>query len=214
MSKVVLYKKKIDKYTVECTKNNYDADITKFVAEIYFNKPHFSFTEEFKKILEIMLEEDKLYKDNSIIITVYNEDNEIQGTVRKIYSTDQDVLPIEREFDIDLLKIIKNNLPIHNVCEIARFANKDNDIKALKILLTELIANSNRNDLFLASLDSKVLRRARKLGFPWHDIGKPKEYLGSLTCPVALTMSKVSGDLSYKHASKHKSINDIYENAI
>lgn len=212
MSKVVLYKKKIDKYTVECTKNNYDADITKFVAEIYFNKPHFSFTEEFKKILEIMLEEDKLYKDNSIIITLYNEDNEIQGTVRKIYSIDEDVLPVEREFDIDLLKIIKNNFPIHNVCEIARFANKDGDIKALKILLTELIANSNRYDLFLASLDSKVLRKARKLGFPWRDIGKPKEYLGSLTCPVALTVSKVSGDLSYKHASKHKFMKMLFNN--
>lgn len=206
MSKVLLYKKKIDKYLVECTTNNCDPDITKFVAEIYYNKPHFNFTDEFNKILEIMLEEDKLYKDKSIITTVYNDNNEIQGTIRKIYKTDDNILPIEREFNINLSDIINNKLQVDNVYEVARFANKNSNIRALQILMTEFVANSNINDLFLASLDSKVLKRSRKLGFPWFDVGEAKEYLGSLTCPVAMSVSDISGDISYESAYAHKSI--------
>lgn len=206
MSKIVLYKKKLDKYLVECTTNNNDPDITKFVAEVYYNKPHFNFTDEFNKILEIMLVEDKLYKDKSIIATVYNESNEIQGTIRKIYQTDDNALPIEREFNIKLADIINNSGPIDNIYEVARFANKNNNIKALQILMTEFVANSNINDLLLASLDSKVLKRSRRLGFPWFDVGEAKEYLGSLTCPVAMSVNDISGEVSYECAYCHKSI--------
>ena len=206
MSKIVLYKKKIDKYLVECTTNNNDSNITKFVAEVYYNKSHFNFTDEFNKIFKIMLEEDKLYKDKSIITTVYNEYNEIQGTIRKIYQTEDRVLPIEREFNINLPDIINNKKCVDTVYEVARFANKNNNIRALQILMTEFVANSNINDLFLASLDSKVLKRSRKLGFPWFDVGEPKEYLGSLTCPVAMSVSDISGEVSYECTYCSKSI--------
>lgn len=206
MSKIVLYKKKLDKYLVECTTNNCDADITKFVAEIYYNKPQFNFTDEFNKIFKIMLEEDMMYKDKSIITTVYDENNEIQGTIRKIYENNENILPIEREFDINLSDIIHNNLPVSNIYEVARFANKNNNIRALNILMTEFVANSDINDLLLASLDSKVLKRSRRLGFPWIDIGEAKEYLGSLTCPVAVSISDISGEVSYEYAYCHKSI--------
>jgi hypothetical protein len=204
----LLYTKEIGALTVECVVNEFNEDISRFVAEIYYNKPHYNFNEDIGKITTIMVNEDKLYKSNSIVITVYNEHHEIQGTVRKILANRNQMLPIEREFSIDLAGVIKENLPIHNIYEVARFANRDSNVKALKILLSELVGSSNINDLFLASLDTKVLAATRKLGFAWYNIGMSKEYLGSETCPVAVSVSNIGGKFSHERTHNCNYIDD------
>lgn len=194
----LLYAKEIGSLTVECVINEFNEDISKFVSLVYYNKSHYNFNEDIAKITEVMVNEDKLYKKNSIVITVYDEHHEIQGTVRKILANCDHMLPIEREFNIDLVGVVKENLPIYNIYEVARFANRDSNVKALRILLSELVGSSNINDLFLASLDTKVLAATRKLGFAWYDIGIPKEYLGSQTCPVAVSVGNIGGKFSHK----------------
>jgi hypothetical protein len=78
----------------------------------------------------------------------------------------------------------------------------------LRILLSELVGSSHINDLFLASLDSKVLAGTRKLGFAWYDIGEPKKYLGSQTCPVAVSVGKIGGKFSYSRTHESNNVNN------
>lgn len=202
MNTNILWLSKVGKYTLKCTKDFVDDEVSKFVSNIYYTKDHYSFAEEFNDVFNTIRKEDELFKNNSVVTTVYDENNDIQGTVRRIYLSENVVLPIEREFDIDLVKVIKENLPINNICEAARFANKNNDIRALKLLISELIGGGDKNDLILASLDSVVLKGLRKLGLNWYDIGEPKKYLGSITCPVALKVSSVKGRFSYENSCK------------
>lgn len=204
----LLYTKKIGALTVECVVNEFNDDISRFVAQIYYNKPHYNFNQDIDKITTIMVDEDKLFKNNSIVITVYDEHHEIQGSVRKILANCTHKLPIEREFNIDLAGVVKENLPIHNIYEVARFANRDSNIKALRILLSELVGSSNINDLFLASLDTKVLAATRNLGFAWYDIGMSKEYLGSETCPVAVSVGNIGGRFSHERTHNCNYIDD------
>jgi hypothetical protein len=198
-SQAVLYKKRIGNYIIECTQNGIDENITRFVSDIYYHKPHYDFSDDLNEVYNILLKEDESYKEYSTVINVYDSNNEIQGTIRKIRANSSIKLPTEREFNINLASIVKENLPIHNIYEVARFANRNNNTKALIILLSELVSSGNRNDLFLASLDSKVLNDIRKIGFDWYDAGEPKKYLGSTTCPVALSVSKIDGKFSYGH---------------
>jgi hypothetical protein len=198
-SQVILYKKLIGNYIIECTQDGIDENITRFVSDIYYFKPHYDFSEGLNEVYSILLKEDESYKKYSTVINVYDSNSVIQATIRKIRANISIKLPIEREFNINLASIVKENLPIHNIYEIARFANRKNNTKALIMLLSELVNSGNRNDLFLASLDKKVLNDIRRIGFDWYDVGEPKKYLGSMTCPVALSVNKIVGKFSYSH---------------
>jgi hypothetical protein len=190
------YMRNVGAYTIQRKYGCFQPEITKFVADIYYNQEHFEFDSEFTKVLNHLLAEDYTFKDHTIIYTVYNEHQEILGTLRKIRKIEHLILPIEKQFSIHADKVKPAN-QAGQIYEGARFAIKGGNVNILKILLKEFVFDSNKNDLLLASLDVRVLRGLRKIKWPWYDIGTPKHYLGSLTYPVAVSVHDIYGEFLY-----------------
>ncbi|MBP8303206.1 MAG: GNAT family N-acetyltransferase [Phycisphaerae bacterium] len=59
-----------------------------------------------------------------------------------------------------------------------------------------LVLNAYADILMVAAIDRSVLRGLRRLAMPWKDIGGPREYLGSMTYPVALCVREIPGCLT------------------
>lgn len=168
---------------MECVYGSLDEEVSKFIANVYYSRDDYNFNCSLEELENKIIQEDKMYIGESHVYTVYNKQNEILGTVRKIRKTNKIVLPIEREFDVDLKKYDDE---FDKVFEVSRFGTKTANPRVFQILIKEGINQFDNNDLLVASLDSRVLMGLRKLRFPWKTIAKPKEYMGSKTVPVIL----------------------------
>jgi hypothetical protein len=96
------------------------------------------------------------------------------------------MLPIEREFGLNIQEWARLYSPVNRIYELARFAVTTNTNNGLMILFRELFKAGKPEDFVVASLDKRVLRGLRKIGIHWFDLQESKYYLGSETCPVAI----------------------------
>ncbi|MDP4143712.1 MAG: hypothetical protein Q8936_04415 [Bacillota bacterium] len=197
MSEGLIYERIQGDYLIKCTKGIFQPKVTEFVANVYYNRRDFNFDLDYNSILREMLDEDYKLKDDSTIYTIYNNYGNIIATIRKIEAKKDSLLPIEREFNVDISSIVDEHGPVEKVYEIARMATMVKDPDVFKTLLREGIYGCSKDDLFVASLDSRVLRGLKRLGFPWFDLNEPKHYLGSLTCPVAVNVRDVNSKFIY-----------------
>ncbi|MGG7177120.1 hypothetical protein ACQPU1_06000 [Clostridium paraputrificum] len=189
IEKKLSYRININKYTLECVHGYFDQDVSDFIAERYYNSDGYEFNTSLDELKEKIKEEDKMYIYESYIYTVYDENKNIMGSIRKILKLNHKDLPIEREFNLSLNKYLRKHPRIY---EIARFTIKDCNPRVLKILFKEGLKDYDYKALMVASLDSNVLEGLRKLGFNWIDIGESKSYLGSVTVPVILERNKIN----------------------
>lgn len=180
--------------TIEISRGYHRPELTEYVSNIYYSHNDYHFEESFSDVLEQMLEEDRMLAPVTTIYSLLDDNNTCVGSIRSIMKLPDYELPIEREFGIQLSDWTSRYQPIDRIYEIARFAVTVNSIKGIMMLFRELFKDGMINDFAVASLDSRVLRGLRKMGLYWFDIQEPRQYLGSLTCPVALKVSEhVSG---------------------
>ncbi|MDD3895052.1 MAG: hypothetical protein PHU36_08560 [Syntrophomonadaceae bacterium] len=196
-----VYERTQGDYKIKCTKKHLDSQIIEFVAQMYYRK--FNFTISYRDLLKRLLIEDDLLIDTSIVYTIYDAHDEIIATGKMIRYSGSIVLPIEKEFNINLTELSTRMAPVGEIWEVARLsAQGKNSIAALKLLLKEGIYHCGKDDLIVACIDRRVLLRLRRLGIPFVELGEAKQYLGSLTCPAAYSIHDLSGKISY--AELHK----------
>jgi hypothetical protein len=180
------YEKQVGDYLISCTRKDMQPETTEFVAQVYYHAVGFRFNVSYAELLCQMIEEDRrLQGYSAVVYTVYDSGRRILGTGRLVISRDNLELPIQREFGIDLEKVISDRGPVGDVIEIGRLAVRGNSIRIIKLLFLAAIAGFEENDLLLAAIDLQVLRRLNRLGFRLEEIGGPRHYRGSFTCPVA-----------------------------
>lgn len=183
-------------WTIRRMHGQYDAALTEFVADIYYGSPHFSFPISRQELLAAMTEEDVRFAEYSRVLTIQSTEGPILGTIRAIDGSDGTPLPIQRAFDVDLSRLVLEKAPVGRVFEVARLAVRPEVQNLIKVLLAEGLANCRSDDLMVAAIDRSVLRGLRRLAMPWKDIGRPREYLGSMTYPVALCVREIPGCLT------------------
>ena len=183
------YNIRINKYILECVHGYYDPIVSEFVAERYYNSNGYEFKSSLNELKELIKMEDKMYIDEAYIYTVYDEEGNILGSIRKILKLSNKKLPIEREFNVNLQEYLDEYSRIY---EIARFTIKDCNPRVLNILFKEGLKEYSDSSLMVASLDANVLNSLRRLGFNWKEIQEPKRYLGSITVPVILEKNKIN----------------------
>ena len=187
------YERQAGDHIIRCTRKDLQPEITEFVAQTYYYKAGFDFDISYDELLGQMFEEDRLLQDYATVYTVYNSKRIILGTVRTVLLQDNLILPIQREFKIDLQKVILDKHPVSDIIEVSRFATNVKSVRIVKLLLMEGIANRWKDDLLLAAIDRQVLQGLNRLGFSWEEIGKPRHYRGSLTYPVAQSIREIKG---------------------
>lgn len=179
--------RKDDVFELRMTEGQFDPGITRFVADVYYYHKNYHFSESYSELLERMLEEDRLLAAQSKTFTIYHA-QQMVSTIRLIRKSRQTLLPVEREFGLQLEELGPLMGRANHVYELARFASATSQSRAVMMLLRELICCTGLDDLMLAGLDACVLHKTRRIGLHWVEIGEGKHYLGSLTHPVALHM--------------------------
>jgi len=185
------YERQVGDYIIRCAQKELQPEITEFVAQIYYHQAGFKFNLSYAELAGRMLEEDHCLQDYSTVYTVYDSGRRILGTVRVVILRDNLELPVQREFEIDLEKVVSDRYPVGNVIEMGRLAIRGNSIGIIKLLFIEAMAGFEENDMLLAAIDFQVLRRLNRLGFPFERIGEPRYYRGSFTCPVAQSVREI-----------------------
>lgn len=186
------------------TRGIFQPEVTKFVAKVYYERNDYQFEQSFEEVLEEMLSEDEIYKEYTTVYTLLTPNREIIATCRTIERPVHIPLPIEREFDLNLYDIIDQYDYVYRNYEIARLATRTKETKCLFILMRELIRKGHPSDFVVASLDSRVLKGLRKIGFHWFDLGEAKYYLGSKTCPVGMRPTENLADRFFGLTEKFK----------
>jgi hypothetical protein len=171
---------------LEVCKGAFQPEVTEYVAKVYYDRNDYQFDTNFPEVLEEMLREDELFAPVTSTYTLKDEQGSIVGTIRTIMKQQTVMLPIEREFGVRLQEWTRKYTPVTRIYEIARFAVTCSANKGIMVLFRELFKDGTLEDFVVASLDKRVLRGLRKIGFHWFDLQEPKHYLGSETCPVAM----------------------------
>ena len=116
----------------------------------------FNFTITYDDLLKTLQREDELFNDTSLVYTVYDAQDEILATAKMIRSSRGVILPIEREFDIDLTELSAKMAPVAEIWEVVRLSTRGNKVESLKLLLKEGIYNcSSKNDMIMACIDRR-----------------------------------------------------------
>lgn len=200
-SSCLVYERTQRNYRIRCTQNHHDPLIAEFVAQTYYRK--FNFTITYNELLKILQREDELFNDTSLVYTIYDAQDEILATAKMIPSSGGVILPIEREFNIDLTELSVKMAPAAEIWEVVRLSTRGNQVKVLKLLLKEGIYNcSSKDDMIVACIDRRVLFVLRRLGIPFVELGEAKLYLGSITCPAAYSIRDLSGEFCYDELHK------------
>lgn len=139
------------------------------------------------EINEIYKSEIKYFK-NSLFYALKDNDDKVIGTIRVMKWDGNSILPIQKDFCVNLEKIGKMG---RTVWHVGRFAVHSN-IKSFRInimfktLLYHAIAPicESGNNIMLAECDRKLLLTLRRLHIDIKEIGKSMVYLGSETCPI------------------------------
>lgn len=192
-SSCLVYERVRGDYRIRCTQKQLDPLIAEFVARMYYQK--FNFTITCEELLKTLQREDELFIDTSLVFTIYDAQDEILATAKMIHFSGGVMLPIQKEFNVDLAGLSAKMAPVAEIWEVVRLATRGNQVEALKLLLKEGIYNcSGKDDMIVACIDRRVLLGLRRLGFPFVELGAAKQYLGSLTCPAAYSIRDLSGE--------------------
>ncbi len=115
--------------------------------------------------------------------------NIICGSIRIFQKTPNQILPIEKIFNINVEDLAGAGTPIYH---IGRFAvSKGADKRGFHIFKTLIalalqVAQKSQGGIVFAECDVKLLRTIRLLGIEAESIGAPIHYLGSETIPIQL----------------------------
>lgn len=164
-------------------------ELSRFVTEVYFNNPRFNFdcSEEF--LYQEILFEDVFYKNFSTTIVAKDNSDQIEMTFKLICKEKDVLLPIEREFNVDLQELLNRfDIPGGTIMELSRFASKKNHGSLFIRMLrsTAKMYKDEKNILVVACADEKVRWNFKRMGIQIQDVAAPKTYLGSVTYPIAV----------------------------
>jgi len=148
--------------------------------------------------LSMMIQEDNDSLMNSSFFVAYDNSRRIIGTIKLQKWDGENELSIEKDFKVDLKKIIRS-LPLkpRQIYHIGRFAidqnliRRDpgltqNRLKILKSLMYYALfpVFEKKSNIFLCECDEKLLTKLKFLGIYPQVIGPPKVHLGSKTLPI------------------------------
>lgn len=165
-----------------------------------------------------ILEDDLAFLEHSSIWVARDiESNIIIGTMRLIHRDENVVLPIERDFGIQITKIaeqfnLESNIRVAEVARLAVDAGQTVSQIAPNIISFSLIregcleSEERGIDLWVASIDVEVWRWLQRRIFNFRQIGKIKFYIGSPTVPVALSVSLGKQELAAKDLALYEFI--------
>lgn len=128
------------------------------------------------------------YSSNSLFYALKDNENKVIGAIRVMKWDGNSILPIQKDFGVDIEKI---GIMGRDIWHVGRFA-VHSDIKSFKILVMfktllyyaiSPICES-RNNIMLAECDRKLLLTLRRLHIDIEEIGQSMIYLGSETCPI------------------------------
>lgn len=146
-------------------------------------------------------EMDEYDATQSIAFLAIDDKGKTLGTARLIMQGDIP-LPVERYFDLDpIQKIESTNGQLKSYAEVSRFIVPPNDeyrSHEVTINIADYIINYGRSigiSHVLFSMDFKVFRMLRMVGYPLVRIGKDAFYIGSLTVPCIMSFNNVDSTL-------------------
>ncbi|MGA9212144.1 N-acyl amino acid synthase FeeM domain-containing protein [Kaistella sp.] len=144
-------------------------------------------TEQINSTRQLLCAEEKQYFNSHIFVAMSN--NTICGSIRIFQKTATQILPIEKNFNINVEDLAGAGIPIYH---IGRFAvSKGADKRGFRIFKTLMVlalnvATREKGGTVFAECDVKLLRTIRLLGIEAEAIGAPIHYLGSETIPIQL----------------------------
>ncbi len=182
------YIKTINGYKLTCISGGeFNPEVSEFVADVYYNRPNYDFSQSLAAVKFEMMKADELLGKYSTTYTLFDADDQILGTMRKIKLNTKAALPIEDAFDVDFKQLYQEYPNGADCYELSRLAIRDEaDPDIFQILKQHLFGDCNDDDLLLAAIDDSVYNSIKKVGTPYRSIGEPKFYLGSLTHPLAV----------------------------
>ena len=150
--------------------------------------------EEFEKIYQ----EDVTALSDSIFYGIYDRKDEIIAAVKCQKWNYSAVLPIERDFSVDIKYFIQGlNFEPREVFHIGRFViDQDNirrnrDLQQKRLTILKLLMYhallpvfENSSNIFFCECDEKLYTKLNFMGLFPKIIGSPKEYIGSKTIPI------------------------------
>ncbi|MBL4605355.1 MAG: hypothetical protein JKY02_06790 [Flavobacteriaceae bacterium] len=205
---------KLKKNYLEKIHANQIYDLAKFVvSENLKHHSNNNISKDYKDDINSIYKEELTFYENSEGFTAKDYFGFILGTIRVLKWNYIDVLPLQKIFGINPLLVI-NKPCINNIYHIGRFAIRKgvrdiNLFKQLMICAITPVCKSNGNIAF-AECDSKLLRILNLLGIKTTTIGKPVNYLGSETIPIAMTYD---GLINFYNKNKHLVENDLNVNS-
>ncbi len=147
-----------------------------------------------------MIREDRQYFKYSAYVICSTEETGILGTFKVTKKNKNITFPIETEFGIQIDDLTHfEGLKVDDVWHFGRLAIDKEKIKKYNLnvssmeILQRLLITSIRllcdsvDNLIVTEIDYKVFRLLLKMGFNMEMIGRPKFYLGSITCPAIAT---------------------------
>lgn len=140
-------------------------------------------------------DEEVNYFNNAEIYVAKNILGNIIGSIRVYKWNYNEILPLQKIFNINPLDILKPNQRNHPIWHVGRFAiNKDIKdrtlFKKLMVCATAPIFESKIGFVF-AECDSKLLRVMNFMGIKTNVIGPSLNYLGSETIPVCMSYDDI-----------------------
>ena len=175
----------IEYYTM--CQENVDELIQFVINENHLHHREIVTAEQINSIRQILCAEEKQYFNSHIFVAMSN--NIICGSIRIFQKTANQILPIEKIFNINVEDIAGAGIPIYH---IGRFAvSKGADKRGFHIFKTLIalalqVAQQGQGGIVFAECDVKLLRTIRLLGIEAEAIGSPIHYLGSETIPIQL----------------------------
>lgn len=166
---------------------NVDELIQFVINENHLHHREIVTAEQINSIRQILCAEEKQYFNSHIFVAMSN--NIICGSIRIFQKTATQILPIEKNFNINVEDLAGAGIPIYH---IGRFAvSKGADKRGFRIFKTLMVlalnvATREKGGTVFAECDVKLLRTIRLLGIEAEAIGAPIHYLGSETIPIRL----------------------------
>lgn len=134
-------------------------------------------------------EERMICSDNSLTYVARSQSGQIIGSIRTCRWNRKATLPMQKIFDINPAEVIESSEEVQ-FWHVGRFAvNSYCGISPI-ILFKQLMHFAiipiveAGNAIMLAEVDNHLMHVVNHLGIKTHPLGKPIEYLGSLTTPV------------------------------
>ena len=178
-----------DDYKLLSFTDTHISEISSFVAEVYYNKKHYKFDDDFDSIKDSIHEDDERLDQHSFIFCLLNKETDICCTL-KLFKKDSPNwrLPIEEEFGIDL-----NYFEELSLLEVGRFASNGNisfnTIVSMFKMITQIV--DLRKSRLFASLDKRVYKQLLRLKYPIYPLGNYKYYMGTDTIPVGVKVEEL-----------------------